>query len=437
MVREATSEALAPGSTYELGVTHDLVVIADADAPVLTIPLGRAGLSPRDDLLADLTDDGQRIALLDWTGGLHARASASRLDEVRAAGAWAQVQATPAATPAPSPGWSGAVVQEATQATWRSPGFRSAKTRSRWAIALLAISAVVAALGAVEALAFFGQVNTYVAGQATLDEFDHAWTVVTDYPEFVLFLAVPTAIAFLAWLSRSVENAPPLWAGTPTTSPRWAIGWWFVPIMWFFKPYQVVRDLYMQLAVPEAQGGASVVLGWWLSSLAALLVFLLSRYLNLTAALATTGDQWASAVREETGALSAMDLLLVASAWLGALVVREMQHRANLRAERLALAPPEAVWPTVAGLRPSPAGTPQRSPEDTTPPPPPTVAVPDASASAQTATPAQSITPVRPQVPATPPSLVEALATLAEMRDRGLITSAEYDARKAELLSRF
>ncbi|MGO9207040.1 MAG: SHOCT domain-containing protein, partial [Candidatus Limnocylindrales bacterium] len=120
-----------------------------------------------------------------------------------------------------------------------------------------------------------------------------------------------------------------------------------------------------------------------------------------------------------------------------ALVVREMQHRANLRAERLALAPPEAVWPTVAGLRPSPAGTPQRSPEDTTPPPPPTVAVPDASASAQTATPAQSITPVRPQVPATPPSLVEALATLAEMRDRGLITSAEYDARKAELLSRF
>ena len=85
LVRDATLAALVSGSTYDLGVTGSAVVLADAGVAVLTIPLLQAGLSPRDDLLADLTDDGERIAVLDWTGGLHARASARRLDEARAA----------------------------------------------------------------------------------------------------------------------------------------------------------------------------------------------------------------------------------------------------------------------------------------------------------------------------------------------------------------
>jgi hypothetical protein len=322
------------------------------------------------------------------------------------------------------------------QGTWRSPGFRSAKTRSRWAISLLAISGGFAALGVIALLVLYAQVNNYADGQATFDQLAHTWNVAHGFLGCVMLLAVPTAIALLAWLSRSVENAPPLWAGTPTTSPRWAIGWWFVPIIWFVKPYQIVRDLHARLALPGAQGGTGFVLGWWLASALSVLVFLPLQYLSATLAVGT-GDEAMSALRAHILLIAAGDLLLVVSAWLGALVVREIQHRANLRAERLGLAAPEAVWPTVNPLAPSASGNPQGSPAGTTPTTQPMVDVPDPATSAQTDTPVLSIAPASPQSPAVAPSPVEALATLAEMRDRGLITSADYEAKKAELLSRF
>ena len=55
------------------------------------------------------------------------------------------------------------------------------------------------------------------------------------------FLAVlAAAIAFLMWIFRASQNLPRLGAVGQRFSPRWAVGWWFVPIMLLFRPYQAI-----------------------------------------------------------------------------------------------------------------------------------------------------------------------------------------------------
>jgi hypothetical protein len=53
-----------------------------------------------------------------------------------------------------------------------------------------------------------------------------------------------TAIAFLMWIHRVSKNLYPLGAVGQRFSPGWAVGWWFVPVMFFFRPYQVMGEIW-------------------------------------------------------------------------------------------------------------------------------------------------------------------------------------------------
>ncbi len=76
---------------------------------------------------------------------------------------------------------------------------------------------------------------------------------------------VLTAISYFAWLSRTVDNVPVLGGGRPSVTPRWSIGWWFVPIANLVKPFQIVRELHDRLAIGARSGGDWIVLAWWLT----------------------------------------------------------------------------------------------------------------------------------------------------------------------------
>jgi hypothetical protein len=77
--------------------------------------------------------------------------------------------------------------------------------------------------------------------------------------------ALATAIAYLAWLSRTVDNVPELRGGRPLVTPRWSIGWWFIPFANLVKPYQIVRDIHDRMATNVSSGGGWIVLAWWVS----------------------------------------------------------------------------------------------------------------------------------------------------------------------------
>ena len=95
-----------------------------------------------------------------------------------------------------------------------------------------------------------------------------------------LALTVVAAIAFLAWLSRTVDNTPVLRAGVPSVTPRWSIGWWLVPIANLVKPYQIVRDIHDRMALSGISRGDWIVLAWWITFLVGRAVVLFAQLIS-------------------------------------------------------------------------------------------------------------------------------------------------------------
>lgn len=240
----------------------------------------------------------------------------------------------------PSAGW---VAPGEEAAGWQSPGYRSARTRYRWAIGTLTVAVVILAFGVLIELRGFSIIDSAERGtldQATANEWDSQTQGAA-----LLYLVdfVASAIAFLAWLSRSVENVPPLGAGTLWVSPRWAIGWWFVPVANLFKPYQVVRDLLGQLRVPEHDGGSRVTLAWWICWIAGGLSTAIATRLVLVQVEPSLDNLRTGVALQVLG-----DSVLAISGVLAILVVREIQKRSDLRALELGLQAPAARWPAAA-----------------------------------------------------------------------------------------
>jgi hypothetical protein len=86
-----------------------------------------------------------------------------------------------------------------------------------------------------------------------------------------------TAIAYLAWLSRTVDNVPALGGGRPSVTPRWSIGWWFIPFANLVKPFQIVREVHDRMAIGASSGGDWIVLAWWLTWIAGSAISALAR----------------------------------------------------------------------------------------------------------------------------------------------------------------
>ena len=258
------------------------------------------------------------------------------------------------------PGWSPQAVPRP-EGSWRSPGYRQAGTRAQFAIFFLALSAVAAALTAVLGGILVVQLSDFRSGSVsgtdiaqTLDLLDAAYGLGA-------LLVLATAFAFLAWLSRAIDNAPPLGAGTPETSPAASIGWWFVPIANLVMPYRIVRDLLDRLAVPWLQPGRVAVLSWWL-------LFIVGYLLRSTATVATrlqtnTLDELVDRTTA-AGAFAALgSVLLVSSAVEGIRIVREIQKRAEFREAYLGrTAPGPWAQAGMPGAYGAPASAPYSAP---------------------------------------------------------------------------
>lgn len=203
--------------------------------------------------------------------------------------------------------------------------FRSAGTRAR--IAIVALVAIVAqqVFEIVHVLSFDRLVDDYIAGVIG----DSALAAYDERSVNLLWLyvgiAVVCGITFLAWLSRAVDNAPALGAGTPPRGPRAAIGWWFVPFANLVVPYTIVSDLRRRMAVPDAPGrGVWIVRSWW-----ALWIIqaIAGRLVGALPAGETVDD-----LRLANTVLIVSDSLTIAAAILAILVIRELQHFEAIRA---------------------------------------------------------------------------------------------------------
>ncbi len=82
-----------------------------------------------------------------------------------------------------------------------------------------------------------------------------------DVAGLVLLLAIMPV--FLVWLYRASGNAHA--SGCPQRrSAGWAIGGWFVPVIFLWFPYQAVADIWRAGQPPERRAGVPwLVAAWW------------------------------------------------------------------------------------------------------------------------------------------------------------------------------
>lgn len=79
-------------------------------------------------------------------------------------------------------------------------------------------------------------------------------------------LAITTFIVFGRWIVLAHRNLPAMGAQYLEFRPGWAVGWFFVPIANFWKPYLAMRSLWRNsrsVEKPDAQDDTWVLPAWW------------------------------------------------------------------------------------------------------------------------------------------------------------------------------
>jgi len=180
----------------------------------------------------------------------------------------------------PVPGWPGTDPdghrqQPAWQQGWASQGgwqqppdtfgvvpWRSSATRARWAQVLLTLSGIVAALTVLVLWQLLGFAEILDTFAFDIDAYQASADLLTLLGVAQVLLILATAVAFIAWQSRVVDNVPALGLGTPRWSPRWSIVAWLIPLGSLLLPVLAMRDVARRLA-----GGPWTLLmvTWWIA----------------------------------------------------------------------------------------------------------------------------------------------------------------------------
>jgi hypothetical protein len=151
-----------------------------------------------------------------------------------------------------------------------SAEYRSTRTLALWLIVALGTCGVSYAVTSV--------VDAY--GRFTIPTWDDLDAEVVNSGEIVLLMLaaiggvlllgsmVVAIILFCVWVYRANRNARALGARGMRFTPGWTVGWFFVPIMNLFMPYQAVKEIW-QTGDPRRgpddwkTGGSTLVGAWW------------------------------------------------------------------------------------------------------------------------------------------------------------------------------
>ena len=70
------------------------------------------------------------------------------------------------------------------------------------------------------------------------------------------------AVCFLMWFYRVYSNLPMLGARRLTQSPAWAVGYWFLPPFFFFRPREAVQEMWQNSDPDPRHGGPDAPKSW-------------------------------------------------------------------------------------------------------------------------------------------------------------------------------
>ena len=83
---------------------------------------------------------------------------------------------------------------------------------------------------------------------------------------FQVLIFLVSGIWILRWIYRACANARELATSPMQFSPGWAVGWYFIPIAFLWKPYQAMNEIWRVSAnprKPDSVPGSVLLTTWW------------------------------------------------------------------------------------------------------------------------------------------------------------------------------
>lgn len=152
-----------------------------------------------------------------------------------------------------------------------------------------------------------------------------------------LAVRLATGLAFLVWFYNAHDNLRLLGARGLEYSPGWAVGYFFIPILSLFRPYQVAQEIYrasnpdVPLDRPSGwrlSSGSTLVGLWWAFSLVESFFGGCSGGFDI--------DPSRKMLRDESLAgVMVVNLLAAVAALITILMIKQIRDRQVLRYERL------------------------------------------------------------------------------------------------------
>jgi hypothetical protein len=190
---------------------------------------------------------------------------------------------------------------------------------ARAALVLIALASVIAVVFDVVDRSLFARAGS--GGTITIGELeasdDRALAIALAQGAFMILAAV----LFIAWLHRAYKNLHALGVLDLRYGTGWAIGSWFVPILNFFRPVQIVNDVWRgsEPGLEDSRAWrdrpVSALIGWWWA------IWLVSGIVGWSAGRILFGAQDIDDYELSSALYIAVDGLTVIAALLAILVV--------------------------------------------------------------------------------------------------------------------
>lgn len=149
-------------------------------------------------------------------------------------------------------------------------GFINSESLTKWVRWFLYLNIVVAIISLIFGNMEYQLLTDYENGVYNSQEQAIADGEANDARQGIIGIAylaifIVTGILILKWIYRANYNARQLGAKDMRFSPGWSVGWYFIPILSLWKPYQVMKEIWKASSTPDNWSNAEVnsILPWW------------------------------------------------------------------------------------------------------------------------------------------------------------------------------
>lgn len=155
--------------------------------------------------------------------------------------------------------------------TDRESNFRDASSLTNWVRYMLYAQIIVAAIAIGSNYLEYQLLSDYQNGVYTSQELAIADGEASDQRQRIVALMylsvfIVSGFLILRWIHRSNYNARELGASDMEFTPGWSIGYYFIPILALWKPYQAMKEIWKASHNPsnwQSENTSSLLGIWW------------------------------------------------------------------------------------------------------------------------------------------------------------------------------